>query len=93
MQIRHKEHNQPECLWNTGVVTTYWTTLPDSKHMMADDLCHDCKGTAKSVFIDGSSYNIGNSNYSGWGTWSPDDHSFNDNGPLKGNKRSSDRAE
>eukprot|EP00972_Heterocapsa_arctica_P115683 16449172-Heterocapsa_arctica.AAC.1 len=60
---------------------------------MAEDLCHECKGTAKTVFIDGSSYKIGNSNYSGWGTWSPDDHSFNENGPLKVKNQSSDRAE
>eukprot|EP00972_Heterocapsa_arctica_P068688 10150825-Heterocapsa_arctica.AAC.1 len=38
--------------------------------MMAEDLCHECKGTARTVFIDGSSYNIGNNNYSGWGIWS-----------------------
>eukprot|EP00972_Heterocapsa_arctica_P082637 12176154-Heterocapsa_arctica.AAC.1 len=55
--------------------------------MMAEDLCHVCKGTAKTVFIDGSSYKLGNSNYSGWGIWSPDKHSFNDNGPLKGEIR------
>eukprot|EP00972_Heterocapsa_arctica_P083666 12329422-Heterocapsa_arctica.AAC.1 len=61
--------------------------------MMADALCHDCKGTAKSVFIYGSSYTIGNSNYSGWGIWSPDDHSVNDNVPCKGKNQSSDRAE
>eukprot|EP00972_Heterocapsa_arctica_P059969 8845255-Heterocapsa_arctica.AAC.1 len=60
---------------------------------MAEDLCHECKGTAKTVFIDGSSYNIGNSNYSGWGMWSPDDQHFNENGPLKGKSQSSDRAE
>eukprot|EP00972_Heterocapsa_arctica_P038846 5723893-Heterocapsa_arctica.AAC.1 len=59
---------------------------------MAEDLCHECKGTAKSVFI-GSSYNIGNSKYSGWGIWSPDDQSFNENGRLKGKNQSSDRAE
>eukprot|EP00972_Heterocapsa_arctica_P038319 5641275-Heterocapsa_arctica.AAC.1 len=93
MQIRHKEHNQPECFWNAGVVTTDWTTLPDSEHMMAEDLCHECKGTAKTVFIDGSSYKIGISNYSGWGIWSPDDQSFNGNGPLKRKNMSSDRAE
>eukprot|EP00972_Heterocapsa_arctica_P012363 1814699-Heterocapsa_arctica.AAC.1 len=61
--------------------------------MRTEDLCHECKGTAKTVFIDGSSYNIGNSNYSGWGIWSPDKASFNDNGPLRGNNQSSDRAE
>eukprot|EP00972_Heterocapsa_arctica_P100827 14863704-Heterocapsa_arctica.AAC.1 len=93
MEIIYKEHNQPECFWNAGVVTTYWTTLPESEHMMAEDLGHECKGTAKTVFIDGSSYNVGNSNYSVWGIWSPDDHSFNDNGPLKGKNQSSYRAE
>eukprot|EP00972_Heterocapsa_arctica_P048939 7210094-Heterocapsa_arctica.AAC.1 len=45
------------------------------------------------VFIDGSSYKLRNSNYSGWGIWSPDESSFNDNGPLKGNNQSSDKAE
>ncbi len=38
MQIRHKEHHQPECFWNTGVVTSDWTTLPDSEHMIAEDV-------------------------------------------------------
>eukprot|EP00972_Heterocapsa_arctica_P034269 5048091-Heterocapsa_arctica.AAC.1 len=61
--------------------------------MMAEDLRHECNGTAKTAFIDGSSYEIGNNNYSGWGIWSPDDHSFNDNGLLKGKNQSSDRAE
>eukprot|EP00972_Heterocapsa_arctica_P009486 1397509-Heterocapsa_arctica.AAC.1 len=60
---------------------------------MAEDLCHECKSTAKTVFIDGSSYKIGKSNYSGWGIRSPDDHSFNENGPLKGKNQNSDRAE
>eukprot|EP00972_Heterocapsa_arctica_P017077 2525589-Heterocapsa_arctica.AAC.1 len=60
---------------------------------MAEDLCRKFKGTAKSVFIDGSSYTIGNNNYSGWGIWSPDDQSFNQNGPLKGKNQRSDRAE
>eukprot|EP00972_Heterocapsa_arctica_P007365 1074239-Heterocapsa_arctica.AAC.1 len=90
MQIRHTELNQPECFCNAGVVTTDWTTLPYSEHMMAEDLCRECKGTAKSVFIDGSSYTIGNSNYSGWGIWSPDDQRFNENGPLNGKTQSSD---
>eukprot|EP00972_Heterocapsa_arctica_P027793 4088310-Heterocapsa_arctica.AAC.1 len=61
--------------------------------MMAEDLRHECKGTANTVFIDGSSYNIGNSNYSRWGLWSPDEQSFNENGPLKGKNKSPDRAE
>eukprot|EP00972_Heterocapsa_arctica_P054268 7998422-Heterocapsa_arctica.AAC.1 len=61
MQIRHKEHNQPECFWNAGVVTTDWTALPESEHVMVEDLCHECKGTANTVFIDGSSYKVGNS--------------------------------
>eukprot|EP00972_Heterocapsa_arctica_P089053 13133862-Heterocapsa_arctica.AAC.1 len=61
--------------------------------MKTEDLCHECKGTAKTVCIDGTSYNIGNSNYSAWGIWSPDETSSNDNGPLKGKNQSSDRAE
>eukprot|EP00972_Heterocapsa_arctica_P014388 2116653-Heterocapsa_arctica.AAC.1 len=60
--------------------------------MMAEDLCRECKGTAKTVFI-GSSYTIGNSNYSGRGIWSPDDHSFNEHVSFKGKNQSSDRAE
>eukprot|EP00972_Heterocapsa_arctica_P047443 6996290-Heterocapsa_arctica.AAC.1 len=56
-------------------------------------MCHECKGTPKSVFIDGSSYKIGNSSYSGWGLWSPDDVNFRENGPLKRKNQSSDRAE
>eukprot|EP00972_Heterocapsa_arctica_P006013 885955-Heterocapsa_arctica.AAC.1 len=62
--------------------------------MKEKDICHECKGTAKTVFIDGSSYKIGNSNYSGWGMWSPDENkNINDTGPLKGKNQSSDRAE
>eukprot|EP00972_Heterocapsa_arctica_P081270 11976942-Heterocapsa_arctica.AAC.1 len=61
--------------------------------MKAEDLCHECKGKAKTVFIDGSSYKVGDSNYSGWGIWSPDEQSFNENRRLKGASQSSDRAE
>eukprot|EP00972_Heterocapsa_arctica_P058334 8606579-Heterocapsa_arctica.AAC.1 len=61
--------------------------------MKAEDQCHECKGKAKTVFIYGLSYKLGAINYSGWGLWSPDDHIFNENGPLKGTSQSSDRAE
>eukprot|EP00972_Heterocapsa_arctica_P051116 7514551-Heterocapsa_arctica.AAC.1 len=61
--------------------------------MMSEDFCHECKGTAKTVFIDGSSYKIANSNYSGWGIWSPDDHSFNYTVHSKEKNQSSDRAD
>eukprot|EP00972_Heterocapsa_arctica_P010899 1596234-Heterocapsa_arctica.AAC.1 len=71
--MRKRENKQPECFWNTGVVTKYWTTLPPSDYMKTEDQCHKCKGKEKSVYIDGSSYEIGASNYSGWGLWSPDD--------------------
>ncbi len=47
VESRRKHQNQPECFWNNRVVTTDWTTLPDSEHMMAEDVCHECKGTAK----------------------------------------------
>eukprot|EP00972_Heterocapsa_arctica_P023171 3412672-Heterocapsa_arctica.AAC.1 len=47
IQARHKEQNQPECFWNTGVVTADWTTLPESEPMKEEDLCHECEGTAK----------------------------------------------
>eukprot|EP00972_Heterocapsa_arctica_P069790 10310430-Heterocapsa_arctica.AAC.1 len=60
--------------------------------MKPEDQCHECKGKAQSVFIDGSSYKIGASICSGWGLWSPDDQSFHENGPLKGTSQSSDRA-
>eukprot|EP00972_Heterocapsa_arctica_P049263 7251142-Heterocapsa_arctica.AAC.1 len=59
--------------------------------MKTDDLCHECKGNAKKVYIDGSSYKIGASNYSGWGIWSPDEQSFNENGALEGIRQSSDK--
>eukprot|EP00972_Heterocapsa_arctica_P059900 8834817-Heterocapsa_arctica.AAC.1 len=61
--------------------------------MLAEELRHESKGTAKKVYVDGSSYNIGASNYSDWGIWSPDEQSVNDHGPLKGSRQSSDRAE
>eukprot|EP00972_Heterocapsa_arctica_P021866 3217404-Heterocapsa_arctica.AAC.1 len=61
--------------------------------MEAEDICHLSKGTANIVYIDGSSYKIGSSNYSGWGIWSPDEESFNEHGLLKGSRQSSDRAE
>eukprot|EP00972_Heterocapsa_arctica_P094180 13888694-Heterocapsa_arctica.AAC.1 len=38
IQERHKEQNQPECFWTTGVVTKDWTTLPDSVPMKEEDL-------------------------------------------------------
>eukprot|EP00972_Heterocapsa_arctica_P059956 8843576-Heterocapsa_arctica.AAC.1 len=46
-QIRHREGNQPECFWDTGVVTKDWTSLPLPEHMKAEDQCHECKGKAK----------------------------------------------
>eukprot|EP00972_Heterocapsa_arctica_P099707 14710846-Heterocapsa_arctica.AAC.1 len=61
--------------------------------MKTEDQCHECKGKAKSVYIDGSSYKLGASNYSGWGLWSPDDQNFNENRLLKGVSQGSDRAE
>eukprot|EP00972_Heterocapsa_arctica_P030269 4458226-Heterocapsa_arctica.AAC.1 len=61
--------------------------------MKTEDQRHECKGKAKSVYIDGSSYTIGASSYSGWGLWSPGDQSFDGHGPLKGISQSSDRAE
>eukprot|EP00972_Heterocapsa_arctica_P010784 1581608-Heterocapsa_arctica.AAC.1 len=60
---------------------------------MKQDICHPCKGTARKVYIDGSSYKIGASSYSGWGIWSPDEDNFNEHGPLKGKRQCSDRAE
>eukprot|EP00972_Heterocapsa_arctica_P062173 9163843-Heterocapsa_arctica.AAC.1 len=61
--------------------------------MEAEDTCHLCKGTANKVYIDGSSYKIGVSNYSGSGIWSPDEERFSETVPLKGIRPSSDRAE
>ena len=93
MTIRKNLDNKPECFWNTGVVTQDWTTLPESVHMTTPEVCHECTGQAKTVFIDGSSYKVGKRNYSGWGMWSPDEQSFTENGPLLGRNQSSDRAE
>jgi ribonuclease HI len=75
------------------VVTQDWTTLPDSIHMNSPEVCHECNGQAKTVYIDGSYYKIGKRNYSGWGIWSPDESNFTENGPLLGRNQSSDRAE
>jgi hypothetical protein len=86
LMIRKRLDNKPECFWNAGVVTEDWTTLPDSIHMQSPEVCHECKGQAKTVYIDGSSYKIGKSNYSGWGLWSPDEPSFTENGALLGEK-------
>eukprot|EP00972_Heterocapsa_arctica_P092354 13620683-Heterocapsa_arctica.AAC.1 len=63
MQIRHKEEHQPECFWNAGIATKDWTTLQESEHMKAEDLCHECKGKTNTVFIDGSSYKVGESGH------------------------------
>eukprot|EP00972_Heterocapsa_arctica_P016118 2375237-Heterocapsa_arctica.AAC.1 len=61
--------------------------------MEEEDIYHPCKGTANKVYVDGSSYKVGASSYSGWGLWSPDEESFIDSRPLKGKQQSSDRAE
>eukprot|EP00972_Heterocapsa_arctica_P089359 13175316-Heterocapsa_arctica.AAC.1 len=61
--------------------------------MNEEDKCHPCDGKVKKVYIDGSPFKVGASNYSGWGIWTPDEQNFNDNGPLKGKQQSSDRAE
>eukprot|EP00972_Heterocapsa_arctica_P040737 6003528-Heterocapsa_arctica.AAC.1 len=45
--------------------------------MDEEDICHPRKRTTRQLYIDGSSYKIGASSYSGWGLWSPDE-SFND---------------
>ncbi len=92
-EIRDRCKNQLECFWNTGVVTADWTTVPETEHMRDIDICHECKGVASTVYIDGSSYKFGNSSYSGWGIWSLDNPILKENGPLKGKSQSSDRAE
>ncbi len=86
-EIRNRYQNQPECFWNTGVVTADWTTLPETEHMRDVDICHECKGVASTVYIDGSSYKFSNSSYSGWGIWSPDNPMLSENGPLKGKSK------
>eukprot|EP00972_Heterocapsa_arctica_P105080 15483128-Heterocapsa_arctica.AAC.1 len=85
LRKKRAQENKPECFWDAGIIATYWTTLPLTEQ--SEDTCHPCKGTATTVYIDGSSYKLGASNYSGWRIWS------NKHGPLKGNKQSSDRAE
>eukprot|EP00972_Heterocapsa_arctica_P077680 11456282-Heterocapsa_arctica.AAC.1 len=77
-KTRAQENNKPECFWNTGIITNDWTTLPLSEHMESEDTCHPCKGTAKKVYVGGSSLNIGASSYSRLGIWSPDEESFNE---------------
>eukprot|EP00972_Heterocapsa_arctica_P052067 7661558-Heterocapsa_arctica.AAC.1 len=67
---------EPQCLWATGVITTYWTLLPETEFMKQSDICQTCTEHAKKVYIDGSATKIGASAYAGWGMWSPDNTNF-----------------
>eukprot|EP00972_Heterocapsa_arctica_P023396 3446967-Heterocapsa_arctica.AAC.1 len=75
-----------------GIITSDWTTLPESDYMKTTEVCHPCKGIINNVYIDGSATKIRASCYAGWGLWTPDDHHFNVSGPLLGEEQGSDRA-
>eukprot|EP00972_Heterocapsa_arctica_P030868 4542020-Heterocapsa_arctica.AAC.1 len=60
--------------------------------MKTEDISLNCRKSDK-VYIDGSATKIGASAYAGWGMWSPDNTHFKENGPLKGKRQGSDRAE
>ncbi len=47
----------------------------------------------RELFTLKDTHRIGCSNYAGWRIWSPDDHSYSENGPSKGKNQRSDRAE
>eukprot|EP00972_Heterocapsa_arctica_P045336 6692425-Heterocapsa_arctica.AAC.1 len=60
-------NSEPHCLWTTGVITTNYTTLPDTNQMRAEDTVGEGAESAQKVFIDGSATKIGASAYAGWG--------------------------
>eukprot|EP00972_Heterocapsa_arctica_P033471 4927300-Heterocapsa_arctica.AAC.1 len=61
--------------------------LITSEHITEEDKCHPCDGKVKKVYIDGSSFKVGASNYSGWGIRTPDEQSFNEMDRSKVNSR------
>eukprot|EP00972_Heterocapsa_arctica_P034829 5127559-Heterocapsa_arctica.AAC.1 len=60
-------NSEPQCLWTTGVITTYFTALPETEYMKADDISLNCTEKADKVYIVGSATKIGASAYAGWG--------------------------
>eukprot|EP00972_Heterocapsa_arctica_P027809 4090825-Heterocapsa_arctica.AAC.1 len=67
-----------------GIAPIDWTTLPDSDYMKATEVCHPCEGIIKKVYIDGSAAKVAATCYARWGLWTPDDHRFNECGPVLG---------
>eukprot|EP00972_Heterocapsa_arctica_P004503 669546-Heterocapsa_arctica.AAC.1 len=86
-------NSEPQCLWTTRVITKFYTALPETEHMKAEDISLNCKEQTDNVYIDGSATKIGASAYAGRGMWSPDNANFKENGRLKGKDQGSDRAE
>eukprot|EP00972_Heterocapsa_arctica_P088559 13057758-Heterocapsa_arctica.AAC.1 len=80
-QKKAREDNKPECFWMAGIITSDWTTSPESEDMKATEVRHPRKGSIKKVCIDGSATNIEASCYAGWGLWTLDDQSVNGSGP------------
>eukprot|EP00972_Heterocapsa_arctica_P019836 2927390-Heterocapsa_arctica.AAC.1 len=60
-------NSEPQCLWTTGVITKYYTALPETEHMKAEDISVNCTEKADKVYMDGSATKIGASAYAGWG--------------------------
>eukprot|EP00972_Heterocapsa_arctica_P028439 4182101-Heterocapsa_arctica.AAC.1 len=69
-------NSEPQCLWTTGVITKYYTALPETEYMKGEDISLPCIEKAKQIYIDGSATTIGASAYAGWGMWSPDKANF-----------------
>eukprot|EP00972_Heterocapsa_arctica_P079651 11736343-Heterocapsa_arctica.AAC.1 len=46
-------NSEPQFFWTTGVITTYYTALPETEHMKAEDISVNCTEKAAKVYIDG----------------------------------------
>eukprot|EP00972_Heterocapsa_arctica_P085459 12594611-Heterocapsa_arctica.AAC.1 len=43
---------EPQCLWATGVITTYWTALPETEYMKLTSVKHALNMQRKSTSMD-----------------------------------------
>eukprot|EP00972_Heterocapsa_arctica_P041018 6045620-Heterocapsa_arctica.AAC.1 len=68
-------------------MTSDWTKLQDTAIMEEEDKCHECDVSVHKVCTDGSATKVGASSYVGWGLWTPEHPSFDENGALKGRPR------
>eukprot|EP00972_Heterocapsa_arctica_P075058 11076273-Heterocapsa_arctica.AAC.1 len=45
--IRTIMNAEPQCLWAAGVITKYWTALPEAEYMKETDISQACTAYAK----------------------------------------------